>query len=275
MPKLPAKYKKGEVPAGLETYYTVEKDGFMCAEFEDDVALATNASLAAQNSTIIGEKRALQTKYEELVKSTGTISSELNDLRTKIASGASITTAELAIVQALKGVEGTPDEIKKRLENYSALESQVAQIAVDKENQSIALAMGWKPSIFGDLRNHPERGKGLSFAIEDVTVNGKQTKTVYVSYKNAQGVSEKTALADFVESNAEWKEFLPALKAGDQSSTTGPTWLSQQPTNTSSQTTPKSAVDAHIEARNAQAKAHANPLLPPPVTPTSPPPVTG
>ncbi len=270
--KIQAKYEKGKVPAGLEAFYTVEKDGFMCAEFEDDVALATNPALAANNALILKEKKSALDKYEALVTSTGTISQELNELRAKVASGASITSAEVAILAALKGIDGTPDEIKKKIEEHPALSAKVASFESDTQNRAIASVMGWKPEVFGDLLKNPDKAKDLQFSVEDATVDGKPVKTAFVTVKNAAGITEKKDLKAFVEATPEWNAYLPVLKAEAEVSK-GPTWIAQSRT-TSGDDTNVSLLDKHIAERNSAATARANPLLPPPVTPAPAAPAT-
>lgn len=261
MPKLPAKYEKDKVPATLAEYYTVEKDGFMFAEFDDDVALLTNPALETKNKELLGEKKTVQTKYDDLVKSSADISREVIDLRATIASGGQVSSDELAIVKALKGVSDTPADIKKKLEEYPKLESQLASLAIADENRQIASVMKWKPEVFGDLRKNPEKTKDMKFEMSDVTENGATVKKVFVSYKDASGVDKKDELSEFVKANDSWNAYLPSLAIADQQTT--PQWVQQGvPGGTQDKTV--NPLDAHIQNRNAAAKAAGNALLPAP-----------
>lgn len=263
MPKIAEKYEKGKVPAGLETYYTVEKDGFMCAEFEDDVALATNPALASQNTKIIGEKRDLQAKYDTLVTSTADISREVGELRTKVATGGQVTADELAIVTALKGIKDkTPAEIKKMVEEFPALQGQIDSFKTKAENDAIAQAMGWKADVFGDLR--PILAKDLTFEVTDVTADGKVSKKIFVAGKDANGVDFKTELTDYAKATPSWTNHLPSL--GATVGEGGPSWVEQTPA-TGGPDTGLSVLEQRIQDANAATKARGTPFSPPPAVP--------
>lgn len=232
----------------------------------DKVAEETNPGLAANRDAIKTEKDKFQTNYEKLVTSTGQISTELNDLRTKVATGASISQEELAIVTALKGIDGTPDEIKKKITEHGVLQNKLAQLEAGQQNREIAEVMGWKPSVFSDLCNHPEKSKDLTFAIEETkSADGKVERKAFVTSKDAKGVSIKTELSEFVEANSSWNEFLPALKAepSQQPQAHNAPWIPQRKAGGDPKET-KSAVDAFLESKNTTAKSRPNPLLTPP-----------
>ena len=266
MDKIKHKYEKAELPEALKPF-AVEQDGMMVINFDDSVALATNPALASNNAALKAEKTEIKKKYDDLVTSTGTISTELNELRTKVATGANISQAELAIVTALKGIDGTPDEIKKMIEEYPTLKGTISQFAVEAENRKIAEAMGWKPNVFSDLRNHPEKSKDLKFEIVGVEKDGKPTNQVHVTFKDVSGIEKKVELSEFVKTNDSWSPFLPALQTAEN---TGATWLPQSGAGDQQQQ-PKSVVAEHIEKRNAEAKARGNAFSPPvPVAPTQP-----
>lgn len=274
MPKIEATYEKDKLPEGLKDF-AIEKDGKMVIDFDDSVALATNTALATKNSQLLGEKKAVQDKYDALVASSAEISREVLELRNKVASGGQVTADELAIVQAVKGIENvTPDHIKKMVEEYPQLQAMVAQFGIDAENRTIAEVMGWKPNVFGDLRNHPEKSKGLKFEISDVTENGKTVKKVLVGHKDASGADVKTDLAEFVKSNSSWNEYLPSLQVETKS--TGPTWVASSQAGGSTVPDPATnPVMAHIQAKNEKAKQSGNALRPAqPPTPTVAPPTT-
>lgn len=268
MPKLAEKYEKGKVPAGLETFYTVEKDGFMFAEFEDDVALATNPALALQNTKIIGEKRDLQTKYDNLVTSSGDLARQVNELTTQVASGGQVSADELAIVTALKGIKDkTPAEIKKMVEEFPALQAQIDGFKTTQENSDIAKAMGWKPEVFSDLR--PVLAKDLTFELTDVTEGEKTVKKVFVAGKDANGTDFKKEFSEYAKANPTFTNHLPSLSASGESG--GPDWVPQSEANGGGNAG-LNPLDAKIQNDNAAAKARGNPFNPaPPVVPAPPP----
>lgn len=267
MPKIAEKYEKGKVPAGLETYYTVEKDGFMFAEFEDGVGLLTNPALAAHNTKIIGEKRDLQTKYDNLVTSSGDLARQVNELTTQVASGGQVSADELAIVTALKGIkEKTPAEIKKMIEEFPALKAQIDSFKMNQENDNIAKAMGWKPEVFSDLR--PVLAKDLTFEITDVTEGDKTVKKVFVAGKDANGTDFKKEFSEYAKAAPNFTNHLPSLSATGESG--GPDWVPQSQANGGGDAG-LNPLDAKIKADNEAAKARGNPFNPTPVTPAPPP----
>lgn len=256
--KLKAKYEKGQLPAGLAEF-AVERDGFMFLEFEDDVALLTNPALAAKNVEILDEKRKLQTNYDNLVTSSGDLARQVNELRTQIASGGQVSANELAIVTALKGIDTTPDEIKKMIKEYPTLAGELQSLKSQAENEKIAKILKWKPEIFNDIRNHPDR-KDLEFKVESIVENGKSTDKVYVLSKDATGAVVKKEVSDFVKESPTWTGYLSALQAGEE---LGQTWLEQAPAG-GSPAGGKSPLDEHIEKMNAAAISRGNALVKPP-----------
>lgn len=261
MPDIQAKYEKDKLPETLKGY-AVEKDGFMVVQFDESVQLATNPALATKNAELLSEKQKIQTKYDALVTSSATLAQTVTDLQAKIASGGQVSADELKILTAIKTLgdnAGTPADIKKALEEVPALRAQVAQFATNEENAKIAEVMGWKPQIFGDLRNLPS-GKDLKFELAKTEVDGKEKSVVYVVTKDANNVETKKDLNEFVKSNDSWKNFLPSLQLEQKS---GPTWLEQAPAN-GNPPSGTSALDAHIAKRNqvAEQMNGVNPLIP-------------
>lgn len=259
--KLLAQYEKGQVPAGLEGF-CVEQDGKMVVQFDDSVALATNPALASKNAELLTEKQSAVTKYNDLVKSSGAIASELNALKVKMAEGGQVTADEISILTALKGIENvTPESVKKILTEHPKLQQQLNALQSDAENRQIGEIVGWKPEVFGKIRGTT---KDLKFEIQEITENEKPVKKVYVSYKDGNGADQKKELSEYAKVSDDFAPFLPALQATENR---GPEWVQGGPGGGSPQPA-KSLIDQRIEEQNQKAKASGNALRPPtPVTP--------
>lgn len=239
----------------------------MVVQFDEDVALATNPALAQKNTELKGEKLELQSKYNALVTSSGQLATRVNELEQSVASGQSLSQAELAIANALKGVKDLPpaDDLKKMLKEYPQLKAQVEEAQQAQHDAKIAGTMGWKPEAFKFLRTHPELGKDLAYSVETVMVEEKPVEKVYVTHKDASGVQVKSELQTYAATN--WATFDNFLKAApDAVNNPKPSWLPQVPAEGTS-APPTNFLDAHIAERNQAAAATGNALIPAP-TPT-------
>ena len=236
----------------------------------DNVAAETNPALETKRTEILNEKKAIQDKYDELVKTTGETSRQLSEAQVKIASGTSATPEDLALVSAVKKHLPTikASDLDKKLEAIPTLESKIQSFEAKDTNAKLFKASGFKnENVFLDLLGNKDKNPNLAeMVIENETVDGKVVEKVYAKVKDASGTLTKMPLTDYVKAQDGWKDYLPILNGDGQSNQHD--WLPQEAAGGGDKTYDTGGVDldAIIKKQNEAAMAKVNPLMPAPAT---------
>lgn len=236
----------------------------------DNVAAETNPALEAKRAEILNEKKVIQDKYDDLVKTTGETSRQLSEAQVKLASGTSATPEDLALVSAVKKHLPTikASDLDKKLEAIPTLESKIQSFEAKDTNAKLFKASGFKnENVFLDLLGNKDKNPNLAeTVIENETVDGKVVEKVYVKVKDASGTLTKMLLTDYVKAQDGWKDYLPILNGDSQSNQFD--WLPQDAAGGGDKTYDTGGVDldAIIKKQNEAAMAKVNPLMPAPAT---------
>lgn len=133
-----------------------------------------------------------------------------------LPDGAVVLSPEEASAWGAFKALGKPEEIKAQLASVPELQGKLSKIERDRLIDEVAAFAGWKPGV---LRRMPDVDK-LTFELRDEQQDGTGTKVPYV--KDASGQTRKAD--EFGE--AEWPEFMPALKA-EPAKPAGTPWIEQ------------------------------------------------
>lgn len=282
MPKIKQKFASADaIPAELKPFANDQHEVEMWVG--DNVAGETNPALEAQKNQILAEKKTLKEKYDTAIKASGDLSTEVMELRQKVASGSQVSPDEVALIGAVKAVMPTvkPDELKKELEALPQLRGQVAEIQTKERNRKLFAASGFKnQTVFMDLIGNKDKNPNLvETVLETETVDNKPVEKAYAKVKQQDGTIAKQPLQDYVKANSAFTDYLPLLDAGapnqDQYQHQ---WPIQPPTggngsnpNPGTGNTGDDPLQAHINKMNEAAKAVPNPLLKNPAAPAGSP----
>lgn len=269
MPQVTLKFAdENAIPAELKAFK--QADNSVTVWAGDTVAAETNPGLAANRDQLKTEKeaavKALADEKAQWTQTNDTLSREVIDLRTKVATTSGVTAEEVALLNAVKPFGTDPAKIKTTLEDATKAAAENATLKREILVKDVAQIMGWKPTVLLDLINHPEKSKDIELVIEDATENDKPVKKVFVNQKDAAGAVSKIALTDFVTKTESWNDYLPILSLDEKNR---PQWMRQaKPTDT--KTGDDDIVAKHIEQKNTAAKSVNNPLLPATAHPPAP-----
>lgn len=264
MPKITLKFSdESAIPSELKQFKTDANTVEVWAGGDDTVAAETNAGLAANRDTIKAEKTALQQKYDSLLQSSGALSTEVLELRNKVASGQTVTAEEIALVQTVKAVLPTikATDLKTMLEKYPTLDSELTTIRERERNRQIFQASGFKnEKVFLDLLGNKEKNPNLDgVSVKEVDVDGQKVTKAFVTVKGEGNKVSEKELSAYINENAEWKDYLPALaNGGDQKETS---WISQTPSDGGSSNSSDDPLQKFIADQNKKALAAPNPLF--------------
>ncbi|HSW29287.1 MAG TPA: hypothetical protein VLH75_07295 [Longimicrobiales bacterium] len=103
---------------------------------------------------------------------------------------------------------GKPEDLQAAVTERDELKAKTAKAERDRLAQAAAKACGFKPDV---LLKMPGAEK-LRFEVREEAVDGEKAEVAYV-ITDQQGATPQK-LSEYAEAN--WKEFLPALEAGDE-----------------------------------------------------------
>jgi hypothetical protein len=280
MPKIKLPFATADaIPAELKAFASADNTVEMWVG--DRVAEETNPQLEAARNTILGEKKTLQERYDGLTSSTAELAREVQELRTKVATGTSVTPEELALVGAVKAVLPAikPEDLKRELSEIPNLRSFKSGVEQRDANKQLFSSSGFKnEAVFLDLLSSKEKNPNLEgTAIVKETVDGKEIAKAVAKVKKDGGTIEQVSLADYVAQNPALQPYVPLLNVdpGTQTQLQPPPaqpWIMQPPTlpGQAPGTTPGDDLGNYIAKMNASANAKTNALLPPTQPATGP-----
>jgi hypothetical protein len=159
MPKIKLPFATADaIPAELKAFASADNTVEMWVG--DRVAEETNPQLEAARNTILGEKKSLQERYDGLTSSTAELAREVQELRTKVATGTSVTPEELALVGAVKAVLPAikPEDLKRELSEIPNLRSFKSGVEQRDANKQLFSSSGFKnEAVFLDLLSSKEK----------------------------------------------------------------------------------------------------------------------
>ena len=204
-------------------------EGFMnLLKREGEDTLQTSLKLYTENFELRADRRKLQDEVAELKKS-----SDVPEDQTLISK------EDATLLTKYKEM-GTPEEIGKVSTDFTTM--QRSQVLA-----KVAETAGYEASVFDKLAGD------TTFEEREETIDGK--KSTYIVVLPGEG-KEAIRISEYAEAN--WKDFLPALKPenGGTTQTTvttqGTEFVKQKGKGDS--TKPKSVLDAHLERREERQK---------------------
>jgi len=204
-------------------------EGFMnLLKREGEDTLQISLKLYTENFELRADRRKLQDEVTELKKS-----SDVPEDQTLISK-------EDAVLLAKYKELGTPDEIGKVSTDFTTV--QRSQVLA-----KVAETAGYEASVFNKLAGE------LTFEERDETIEGEKKKFIVVLPGEGK---EAIRISEYAEAN--WKDFLPALKPenGGTTQTTittqGTEFVKQKGKGDS--TKPKSVLEAHLNRREERSK---------------------
>lgn len=136
------------------------------------------------------------------------------ELTDRVPEGSVVIKDEDAKLLNLYRELGDPKDVRKALAEGSTSKANEARLLKERLDGEAAELHGYKPAVLKTLARDRE------IVIENEKVNGKDARVAYVMGVDDKGQPTKTPLDKFAE--AEWKEFLPSLKATRQAGTPQP-----------------------------------------------------
>jgi hypothetical protein len=272
MPKITLNYaNETDIPPSLKAFKIGDTNNVevWVNTSDDAVGAELNAPLAANRDKIKGEKDAIQTKYDNLLTSSSTTAKELQEATVKLASATGVSPEDLAIITAVKSVkaDAKADDVKTMLTEYPQLKSTVEQTNLERENEKLFKASGFKSqSVFNTVANNANLNPNLEkLIVKPVQENGAAVEKVFAQLK-IDGVTSEQSLEDYVKSNPAWNDFLPALTA--ETDQTGGGWIPQSPSGTKQNggggggNTKAKTLDEIIAEQNKANASKPAPLMP-------------
>lgn len=257
MPNTKLKFNtESEIPASLKPNAVKVGDSYEVEVYyggSDLIAGELNPALEANKNTILKEKNDVEAKYNNLLTSTSTLSTENQELRVKLANGQTVTPEDVKLLEAIKPYGGF-DTIKPKLDNYDSVANELTATKTQVRNKRIFDALGFSnEQIFNDLISNPAKLEGVS----DVVFKEEGGKVnVFAKTKTETGEEKEVAFTDFIKNNEGWKPYLGSLKKDT-------VWFEQREGGGQPKTNGLS-IDTVIEQDNVRATA-SNPLKPAPI----------
>ena len=191
---------------------------------------------------LLSENREYRSKNAKL-KAT------LDEVRGKLpASDALILTSDEGKALEAYRKLGKPEEVAKALDDSKTSAARLAELTEESIIRDTADAYGYKPSVLRRL------AKGLTVKVKEEQKDGKPVKTAEVE------VDGKPVLLDaYAEAN--WSEFMPALKPGNGSGNGAGAGTGYVNQSSGGKAPTKDVVQAFIEEQQKKAASKPNPLL--------------
>ena len=205
-------------------------EGFMnLLKREGEDTLQASLKLYSENFELREARRKLQEEVDELKKSSN------------VPEDQTLVSKEDAELLVKYKELGTPDEIGKVSTDFSSM--QRSQVLA-----KVAKTAGYEPSVFNRLAGE------LTFEEREETIDGE--KKLFIVVLPGEG-KEAVRIDEFADAN--WKDFLPALKPENEGGTTqtqtatlGTEFVKQKGKGASTKS--KSVLDAHLERREERQK---------------------
>ena len=162
------------------------------------------------------------------------------------AEGSVVLSREHAAQWAAYTQLGAPDALTTQLSQAQTASQELTALKRQGLYRDVGEVAGWKASVLAQLPGAAD----LTFAIKDVTVDGKAVKQAFVTPKDGAEV----ALSAYAQQH--WADFLPALQM-TAPAPTGTPFPAQQPSGGQPALSP---VDAFAQRMQQRAAAAPNPL---------------
>jgi hypothetical protein len=276
MPKVKLSFASPDaIPAELKSFAGADNTVEIWTGSQETVAAELNPGLEANRNALKTEKEQLQSKYDNLLKSSSETSQQLQEANVKLASNTGVSPDDLKLLntvkQAAPGMK--PEDIKNTLTAFPNVNAELTTLKADRENAEIFGATGFKnQKVFVDLLGNKTKNPNLEkVVVKEEKVDDKPVKKAYANIKQADGTIKEIAFDEYVKSNPEWSPYMPSLS--DTASQA--TWIQQQGGGagggggTPPTSGEKSPLDLAIEQANQKSKAIVNPLRPATPTPAT------
>jgi len=263
MPQVKVQYADADsIPAALKGY--AGSDNSVTVWVGENVAAETNPALAQNRDALKTEKDTIQTKYNNLLTSNSDLSTEVMELRSKVASGSSMSPEDVELVNTVKAIRPgvKAKDLKTELEEVPTLRTKVTEISQREENAKLFKASGFKnEAVFMDLISNKSKNPDLEkTTIKTEKVNDKDVEVVYVDVKGTDGKIKEVKLTDYVKENTAWSPYVSMLDAAPEQQQP---WIQQPPAGGgSSAQQGDDPLQSYIDSQNEKAKGAGNPLFP-------------
>lgn len=267
MPKIEYNFESEEkIPAEFKPFAVGTKVTLWSNKDDLELAKEVNPLLADKNTELIGEKRNLQVKYDALKTASSDDALDTAKLivdNEKLKQSAK-SSEETELLTAIQNVfSGVPlSEVKTKIPALVEDSKFAAKARKEKELEAVYEVSGFKnKKVFLDLVTNPDKMKNIEGNLIIEQIENSDKKALFANVKDANGVVQKKAFADYVNSSDDWKDYLPSLTNGDVKE--NQTWIPQNPT-LDGQTTndKKTAADKAIEKHNEAQKKMPSPFAP-------------